>query len=212
LVPVVEKHLLPLIEDAVEVAMDAYDANEFNDNYTFGTHCWKNLWNRIATSQLSNVSPIRRHGKANEYKFKLEGVILRCHRVDGKSKIPRSAKAAKLYIEQNMILPFKENLLQHDNPENIIVSIDVDPEHGLREVFLGELVKSPTGRGYTWDNRVSVYKSTELESTIEKRFVAPEEEMSHATLLLVEEQPGDQPLVIEAKEGTDKMGQEKGQE
>ena len=46
-VPYVQEHLLPEIQQAVEVCVKSYLDDEFNDMWTFGTHFWKNTWNRF---------------------------------------------------------------------------------------------------------------------------------------------------------------------
>jgi hypothetical protein len=93
--PHVVEHLLPAIQDAVEVAVAAYKADHFNDSWTFGTHLWKNTWNRFKSAARFEDCPFTLCGKGNEYKLKIGRYIIRHHKIDDESSIPTGAKAVK---------------------------------------------------------------------------------------------------------------------
>jgi hypothetical protein len=43
MVPHVQEHLLPQIQQAVAICVNSYwEDSAFNDSWTFGTHFWKN--------------------------------------------------------------------------------------------------------------------------------------------------------------------------
>ena len=51
--PYVKEHLLPEIQQSVEVCLRSYWDDDYNDMWIFGTHLWKNTWNRFkAASQI----------------------------------------------------------------------------------------------------------------------------------------------------------------
>ena len=65
--PHVREHLLPEIQQAVEVCVKAYLEDEFNDTWTFGTQFWKNTWNRFEAVAEFKDCPFGVYGKGNEY-------------------------------------------------------------------------------------------------------------------------------------------------
>ncbi len=159
-VPVIRRHLIQEIEKAVEVCIDAHKADPFNDNYTFGTQFWKNMWNRINQIANSGDTPLEPHGKANEYKFRIGRFILRHHRVGGQYSLPRSAKSAKREaIQLNLFGPTYPELLPG---ENFILAIEAEPDEGLNDVFIGELRQSSTTEEFCWERKIPVFTPGEL--------------------------------------------------
>jgi len=160
LVPVVRKHLVPQIGRAVDVCVSAYEADHFNDNYTFGTHFWRNTWNRICKIILSGDTPLEPHGKANEYKFRIGRFILRHHRVGGEYHLPRSARSARYEaIQLNLFGPVYPEILPG---ENFILAIEVEPDEGLKDVFIGEFKQNSTTDKFYWERKIPVFTPEEL--------------------------------------------------
>ena len=159
-VPVVRRHLVPQIERAVHVCINAYEADHFNDNYTFGTQLWRNTWNRISRIAHSGDTPLEPHGKASDYKFRIGSFILRHHRVGGEYHLPRSAKSAKREaIQLNLFGPVYPEVLPG---ENFILAIEVEPDEGLKDVFIGELKQNSTTERFCWERKIPVFTPDEL--------------------------------------------------
>ena len=93
--PHIIEHLVPEIERAVEVCVKSYRDDEFNDMWTFGTHLWKNTWNRIESAASFEDCPFEVYGKGNEYKLKIGPFVVRHHRIDKETRLPKGAKAVK---------------------------------------------------------------------------------------------------------------------
>jgi hypothetical protein len=160
LIPVVRSHLVPHIGKAVEVCIHAYRADHYNDNYTFGTQLWRNIWNRISEMANSFDTPIEPHGKGNEYKFRIGPFILRHHRVGGEYLLPRSAKSAKYAaVQLNLFGPTFPEILPGDN---IILAIEAEPDDGLKDVFIGELKQNSTTEKFYWEREIAVFTPEEL--------------------------------------------------
>jgi hypothetical protein len=160
LVPVVRKYLVPSIEKAVVASVDAHAADPYNDNYTFGTQFWKNTWNRIDEIAASGETPIKLHGKGNEYTFRIGRFILRHHRVGGENLLPNSAKSAKsAAVQLNLFDPTYPNMLPG---ENIILAIEADPRGGLRDIFIGDLKQDPYSAQLYWEKAIPVFTPEEL--------------------------------------------------
>jgi len=159
-IPVVRRHLVPQIERAVNVCISAYEADHFNDNYTFGTHFWRNTWNRISHIAHSGDTLLEPHGKVSDYKFRIGSFILRHHRVGGEYHLPRSARSAKREaIQLNLFGPVYPEVLPG---ENFILAIEVEPDEGLKDVFIGELKQNSTTEKFCWERKIPVFTPGEL--------------------------------------------------
>lgn len=158
--PHVVEHLLPAIQDAVEVAVAAYKADPFNDSWTFGTHLWKNTWNRFKSAARFEDCPFTLCGKGNEYKLKIGRYIIRHHKIDDESSIPTGAKAVKESAGFQLSLLTYCGLapVERRSIDNIVIAIVANMEKGLREVFVGELLQcAPDSTKYRWEKKVPVY-------------------------------------------------------
>ena len=183
----VSEHLVPAIEQAVEVCVRSYREDPFNDNWIFGTHLWKNVWNRFATLASLDDCPFERCGKGNEYKLKIGHFVVRHHRIDRVTTIPRAARAAKsaAYVQSILFDDEWDHTIEKDN---IVIAIDADVNDGLREIFVGELMPySIESNKYGWAKKVPVFiaegtvpSSEEFVKFAEARTVGqmvPEEEI-----------------------------------
>ena len=125
MVPYVQEHLLPEIQQAVEVCVKSFwDDPVFNDMYTFGTQFWKNTWNRLSTVSELEDCPFDLCGKGNEYKLKMGPFVLRHHRINEQSKLPSGGKAVKSsadYIHQMSL--FNEEWYAPVEVDNIVLAI-----------------------------------------------------------------------------------------
>lgn len=206
LVPVVRKYLVPSIERAVVVCVEAYWADQYNDNYTFGTQFWRNSWNRIDEIATSGETPIELFGKANEYKFRVGRFILRHHRVGGEYQLPSSAKSAKnAAIQLNLFGRTYPEILPG---ENIILAIEADPKEGFKDIFIGDLKQDPDSGELYWAKVIPIYTPEEL--SILKGGTAPipaEEEATPEVNYLppTEAEPGDL-VSFEIEEAAAKKG------
>lgn len=168
IVPYVRKYLLPAIEDATEVCRRSFFDDPYNDSWIFGTHFWKNSWNRFKEIAERQDSPIELYGQGNEYKMRLGPFVIRHHRVDRKTRIPRAGKAAKLYADM-IQLSLWDDMDTALRKDNIIIAIDADEDYGLREVFIGELENySPERNKYQWRKRALVHLADDAEPSNEE--------------------------------------------
>lgn len=157
IVPLVLEHLVPEIQQSVEVCIQCYNNDEFNDMWTFGTQLWRNIGNRFKTIAEFEDCPFEICGKGNEYKLKIGSFVIRHHRIDNESKIPNGAKAVKESARQHM-LPFGAEWEAPIDIDNIVLAIDADIQNGLKEVFLGELKqKDIETKQYKWGTKIPVY-------------------------------------------------------
>lgn len=164
----VTDHLLPEIQAAVEVCQRSYMVDPaFNDTWTFGTQLWRNAWNRFQTL-ASNFDdcPFEVCGKGNEYKLKIGPFVVRHHRIDTETKIPKAAKAVKLAAHSVQMMLFSDEWQPSFEVDNIIIAIDADVKEGLREVFIGELVSSSVeSNKFSWETRVPIFLADGAEAS-----------------------------------------------
>lgn len=150
-VPFVREHLLSLIHQSVEVCKKSYWDDPFNDSWIFGTHRWKNTWNRFAAEADFEDCPFEKCGKGNEYKLKIGRFVLRHHYVDSDTQIPSGAKAVKAAAQEQMVL-FPYMATPRDEIDNIVIAIDADIHDGLKEVFVGAILPvAPDSNQYIWE-------------------------------------------------------------
>lgn len=153
----VSEHLVPAIEQAVEVCVRSHGEDPFNDNWTFGTQLWKNVWNRFAVLAGLDECPFGLFGKGNEYKLKIGPFVLRHHRIDRKTTIPKAARAAKSAAAVQLML-FDDEWDLAVAKDNIIIAVDADVDDGLREIFVGELTPDSAGSNkYKWAKKIPVF-------------------------------------------------------
>ena len=175
LAPYLSQYILPHVKESVQVCVRAFSEDPFNDNWTFGTHLWKNTWNRIrATAEIEN-NPISAPDKGNEYCFHIGNATIHHHRVEGTGLLPTSAKAVKAMVDEAQLPLFpQETKLAFDN---VILGISADARNGLSEVFLGKLEKDSSSDQYFWSKRVSLYNVSSAEpAEVEYLFVGEERE------------------------------------
>ena len=125
MVPYVQEHLLPQIQQAVEICVNCYLMDTaFNDMWTFGTQFWRNTWNRFKTvAEEIEECPFETFGKGNEYKLKLGPYVLRHHRINSQSKLPSGAKAVKSaadYMQQMSL--FSDEWSAPVEKDNIVIA------------------------------------------------------------------------------------------
>ncbi len=168
--PHVKEHLFPEIQDSVEVCIRSHNDDDYNDMWIFGTHLWKNTWNRFVSATSFEECPFDVCGKGNEYKLKIGPYVLRHHRIDQESNLPSGAKAVKA-AAQDMYL-FGEEWNAPVEIDNIVLAINADVQSGLKEVFIGELKQRRSiAKKYKWGKKISVYlaegaKASPVETTI----------------------------------------------
>ena len=189
IVPLAINHLLPEIQESVEVCIEGFLIDPvFNDMWTFGTQLWRNTWNRFkAVSEEYEDCPFETSGKGNEYKLKIGPYVLRHHRIDHESKLPNGAKAVKESAQQYQYL-FGDEWQAPVEIDNIVLAIDADVKNGLKEVFIGELKqKLPGTNKFEWGKKVPVYLAEGVEASAAEIIEisnhpgfkhAPEEEVS----------------------------------
>ena len=166
IVPYVLEHLLPEIQESVEVCIESYMIDPmFNDMWTFGTQLWRNSWNRFkAVSEEYEDCPFDTSGKGNEYKLKIGPYVIRHHRVDNESKLPNGAKAVKESAQQMYL--FGDEWQAPVEIDNIVLAIDADVKNGLKEVFIGELKQKRLDTNkYTWGKKIPVYLAEGVEAS-----------------------------------------------
>lgn len=164
LVPPVAEYLVPEIEKAVEVCLKSFMEDEFNDNWIFGTHLWKNTWNRFETLASFEDCPFDICGKGNEYKLKIGPFVVRHHRIDSETQIPKGARAVKSAATAIQLELFDGGGNLPIEKDNIVIAIVADIQNGLREIFIGELMPhSLESKQYRWAKRISVYLSEGAE-------------------------------------------------
>ncbi len=163
--PYVLEHLVPEILESVEACVRSFHDDLYNDSWIFGTHLWKNIWNRFESVSRFEDCPFEIVGKGNEYKLKIGPFVLRHHRIDRESKLPTGAKAVKASATQQMNM-FGEEWDPPVEIDNIVLAFDADVESGLREVFVGELKQqNPDTKQYQWGRKVPVYSAEETETS-----------------------------------------------
>jgi hypothetical protein len=175
LVPHLSQHILPHVKDSVQACVRAFYADSFNDNWTFGTHLWRNTWNRIrATAEIEN-NPITTPIKGNEYCLHIGNATIHHHRVGGAGLLPTSAKAVKDLVDEAQLPLFPQD--RKLTVDNVILGISADPKNGLSVVFLGKLEKDSSSDQYFWSERVYLYNVSIAEpEEVEYIFVEEEEE------------------------------------
>lgn len=195
--PHVVEHLLPAIQDAVDACVEAYNADPFNDSWTFGTQLWRNTWNRFKSVADFGDCPFRVYGKGNDYKLKIGPYILRHHKIDDESSVPTGAKAVKASagFQMSLLAHYGFVPVERRSIDNIVIAIVANMAKGLREVFIGELLQcAPDSTKYRWVKKVPVYLAEGQEPYagetmyIPKPFVsahAPDEPVAEPKLTLV---------------------------
>uniref|UniRef100_UPI004057C744 hypothetical protein n=1 Tax=Candidatus Electrothrix sp. TaxID=2170559 RepID=UPI004057C744 len=192
-----QEHLLPEIEESVEACMSSYRSDEFNDLWTFATNFWRNTWNRLkAVSDLADC-PFDYEG-GNRYKLKIDQYRIGCHRINTKSRIPAGAKALKKKAPVQLPPVLARLGCPQEQPfliDNVVIAVDADPQKGLREVFLGELVRIYNSKKFVFKNIIPIFLAENEEMTTEQysyiltpsfTSYAPEEELSEIPLGLYE--------------------------
>jgi hypothetical protein len=167
IVPFALDHLLPEIQESVEVCIKSYSVDPtFNDMWTFGTQLWKNTWNRFkAVFEEYEDCPFETCGKGNEYKFKIGNYVLRHHRINEESNLPNGGKAVKESATKQMTL-FGDEWDAPVEIDNIVLAIIADVQYGLKGVFIGELKqRSSNAKQYKWGKKVPVYLADGIEAS-----------------------------------------------
>ena len=165
LVPIVQEHLLPMVQEAVDTCVRAHADDEYNNNFTFGTHVWGNLWNRLSQYAAQGATPFEPSGDAKDYSIRVRGVRLKPHSVRTDTRLPNSARSIKKRIDAVQLKLFTDDEEAAWLPGTVVLAFAASPEEGLTEVFLGVLQK--TG-AYEWREAVPVFqrdKIGDLETT-----------------------------------------------
>ena len=162
--PFVHEYLLPEIQQSVEACIKSYWDDEFNDMWIFGTHLWKNTWNRFKSAVEFEDCPFDVCGKGNEFKLKIGPFIVRHHRIDDESRLPNGAKAVKSSATHIQMTLFSEEWDPPVEIDNIIIAIDADTQKGLKEVFIGELMPlSHNPKKFRWVKKIPVFLADGVE-------------------------------------------------
>lgn len=174
--PFIQEYFVPAIEESAEVCVRSYWDDPYNDNWTFATQLWKNIWNRIYEIASSENSPVHLYGKGNEYRFRIGSVVLHHHRIDSSTSLPRAARAAKSFADtMQQLRLFDMEFDGYDEQDNIILAIDANPEDGLREIFIGELEReSLVHKKYQWAKKIPIFKAKTSEIFDEPAVVPPD--------------------------------------
>jgi len=177
--PHVKTYLLPAIEEAVEVCVKSFTDDPFNDEWIFGTHLWKNIWNRLKYTASQEDCPFELSGKGNEYKLKIGSFTVRHHRIDRSTNLPRAAKAVKSAATLIQLMLFSGEWDQSGEKENIVIAIDADADKGLREVFIGELMPlCHESKKFRWIRKVQVFLAPNTEPCFEEIVQFPDRQDS----------------------------------
>jgi len=211
IVPQIKEFILPSIKEAVDICINSYLDDKYNDTWTFATQLWKNIWNRIYETAIDESTPIHLCGKQNEYKFRIDSVVLHHHRIDSISTLPTAAKAAKTSADAMQLALFD---LDSFNPthlnNNIILAIDANYDNGLKEVFIGELERiSLSDKKYKWKTKIPVYKN---EMTLDQNVIyeySEEAESNPIVVLQPNEAEPDSLVSFNANESRIKKGNDK---
>ena len=159
--PFVVEHLLPEIQESVEVCIECYNLDDsFNDSWTFGTQLWRNIWNRFKSAASFEDCPFEVYGKGNEYKLKIGRYILRHHKIDRETRLPSGAKAVKesASFQMSIFSLLGEDPVQQPTIDNIVIAIDANIQSGLKEVFVGELMPYDLeSKKFKWVSKAPVF-------------------------------------------------------
>jgi len=160
--PLVQEHLLPLIDEAVDTCVRTYVLDEFSDTYIFGTQLWRLTWNRCLALAGEEGSPFSHSGDSKDYSIRLRGIKIEPHPVSQDTRLPNNAKAIKerlAAVQLDMFAGSGEEAVWL--PESAVLAISASPEEGLLEVFLGVLQKNGFSGQYEWREVVPVYQRLE---------------------------------------------------
>lgn len=170
--PFVAEHLLPEIQESVEVCIECYNLDDsFNDSWTFGTQLWRNIWNRFKSVASFEDCPFEVYGNGNEYKLKIGRYILRHHKIDRESRLPAGAKAVKeaASFQMSIFSLLGEDPVQQLAIDNIVIAIDANLHSGLKEVFVGELMPfALDSKKFKWVKKASVFLAEGHEASTDE--------------------------------------------
>jgi hypothetical protein len=205
----VAEHLVPEIQQSVEVCVQSHREDPaFNDQWIFGTHLWKNTWNRFVAVASFEECPFDLYGKGNDFKLKIGPFVIRHHRIDRKTKIPKGAKAVKLAADARQMSLFSGEWDVTVLKDNIVIAIDADSEDGLREVFIGELVPlSPDSKKYRWENQIPIYLADGFEHQ-SADIIQIDEDITGAAQLIPEEEIPEVSITLDQSKAKRNIGSE----
>lgn len=189
ILPLVQSAILPQIQKSVSVTQEALSKDHNFSNYTFGCALWDNLCNRLQENGPLWGDDIEIIRRGNISKIKIDTLIFRHHRVQGKNLLPRGAKSLKAYVEnfpEQFILPLLDSPKFKACPDNLVIAINADSASGLRSVFIGAFVSKDSGRDYTWVHKHTVYSATDEDQYTGDHYFhpLPEEEIETPVVIL----------------------------
>lgn len=136
---VLTEFMVPLIEETVDEALEAYHLNpNYNDNYIVGSYCWKNLYNRVVDNARIYDDVRCEFPKPNDLQLVVKGGRFRIHRVPGDTLVPKGGNAVKKATKECWC-----ELPGIDRPSFevpiLFIGYVVDIDNGLESVFVGHL-------------------------------------------------------------------------
>lgn len=174
------KDVVPVLRAAIETGYEAYDIDaDHNDQQILSYYIWRNNLNRSREldKKYWNVScsnnDLRISAKVSGREH-----VLRVHRVDAHTRIPRGGKLAKkaAYESQLFLSPeIRSNILSFDRG-NLIIGYDLDEVNGLGRITVEMLISNTKENKPIALNLHTLYES---DSSLEKRAtlgISPAEE------------------------------------
>jgi hypothetical protein len=137
-------HLVPLIVESEKVSRTAHEADEFNNNYSFGCQFYANSWNRIRRAVESGTIPFTIGPYEDGNVLLCGGYSIRHHRADPETGMPRCAKRAKAEATQLML--FEQEAAPSFESKKLLLASIVAPNSDGLIVDLGPLVQNVDGR------------------------------------------------------------------
>lgn len=174
------KDVVPVLRAAIETGYEAYDIDaDHNDQQILSYYIWRNNFNRSREldkdfwSVSCSNNDLRISAKVSSREH-----VLRVHRVDAHTRIPRGGKLAKkaAYESQHFLSSeIRSSILSFDRG-NLIIGYDLDEVNGLGRITVEMLISNSKENKPIALNLHTLYES---DSYIEKRSalgVSPAEE------------------------------------
>lgn len=177
--------MLPHIEAGFRTAQTAFELDDYNDGYVFGSVLWKNANLRLREAAREEGCPFRANADGS---FRYESMTIRHHRVDPKTKLPPGAKRAKAEagafqlafefvpavggtVDETVGSPGEPTMMELCS--SVVIGIDADGLTGLHEIFLGRLSKVPGSNKFEWGERITLVTSEYPKATLHAEETVP---------------------------------------
>jgi hypothetical protein len=135
-----KEHLIDLIRESGDVAAECLQVSRFLNEHTYGMAFWEHKINFFkdleGQSILDNVTYAQ-----NDLRFLLDGMEVRCHRVDPKTRVPLGGRKLKLEAAQagEILLPGFEEFIISTSTGTPFIGVVADKIEGVQEIFVGLL-------------------------------------------------------------------------